>query len=247
MGFWVWVFIILIGITVIGVIALGVMIEINTQNKIKAMEDHLCRIIDFSATQKVIGLDGNTGLAIDEERKKICLLDYSQQNVAVRLFSYSDLLSSEIFEDGITVTKTVRSSQIGGALAGGLAFGGMGTIIGGISGKTQRYGNIESIDLRLTVNDTRNPLHCITFLDREAKKDGFRYKQAFQQARHWYGLIEVLIKRADLEDKTIHARDTPKILSGFIADELKKLAELRDRGILSNDEFQQQKMRLLVV
>jgi predicted Zn-dependent peptidase len=53
------------------------------------------------------------------------------------------------------------------------------------------------------------------------------------------------IKRADLEERAASANDLPKPASAFVADELKKLAELRDAGILSAAEFQRQKSRLL--
>ena len=198
MDFWTWVIMILVGAIVVAVIQ-----GINTSNKKKEMDDHLGQIKDFSATQKVMGSDGNTGLAIDERRKKICLINHRQRGVTKRVFLYKDLLSSEIFEDGATVTKTVRSSQLGGALIGGLALGGVGAIIGGLSGKTQTSGKVKRVDLRLTVNDTNNPLHDVNFLNLETKKDGILYKHPIQQARHWHGLIEVLIKRADIEDKRI--------------------------------------------
>ena len=97
----------------------------------------------------------------------------------------------------------------------------------------------------MTVKDTKNPIHDINFLDLETKKDSFLYKQAIQQARHWHGLLEVLIKSADIEDKAVKTIDTPKLPSGSVADELRKLAELRDAGILSIEEFNQQKSWLL--
>lgn len=228
MDFWTLVIIGLVGGVGLAIIQTG-----NISKKKKAMEDHLARIDDFSATQKVMGGDGNTGLAIDEQRKKVCLIDNRQQTVSLRVVSYKDLLSSEIFEDGATVTKTVRSSQIGGALIGGLALGGVGAIIGGLSGKTKTSGKVKKFALRLTVNDTKNPLHDVNFL----------YQGT--QARHWHGLVEVLIKRADTEDKTNITNSTPQIQPASIADEIKKLAELRDSGVLSVDEFQQQKARLL--
>jgi len=219
--------------------------EIKTSNKKKAMDDCLGHIDDFSATQKVMGSDGNTGLAIDEQRKKICLIGNRKKNVTNRVFFYKDLLSSEIFEDNVTVTKAVRSSQIGGALIGGLAFGEVGAVIGGLSGKTQTSGKVKRVDLRLIVNNIKNPLHDINFLDLETKKDDSLYKHAIQQARHWHGLIEVLIKRADLEDKVMNANGTRASKTESVADELKKLVELRDAGVLNSDEFQHQKLRLL--
>ncbi|MBS3955339.1 MAG: SHOCT domain-containing protein [Methylomicrobium sp.] len=212
--------------------------------KRKAMKIYLLEVPDFSVTQKVIGADGTTGLAIDEQQKKVCLIDHRQQNISCRVVSYESLLSSELFEDGSTVTKTVRSSQIGGALIGGVALGGVGAIIGGLSGKTNTSGKVKRIDLRLIVNDTQNPLHDVNFLNFEMNQDSPNYQSAMKTARHWHGLIEVLIKRADMED-----RENPATISQTqpisIADELKKLADLRDLGILSVEEFQQQKAKLL--
>ncbi len=65
-----------------------------------------------------------------------------------------------------------------------------------------------------------------------------------QSARHWYGIIEVLIKQAE-EDKKNAVNNVVQISQSSITDEIKKLAELRDIGILSDVEFQQQKEKLL--
>jgi preprotein translocase subunit YajC len=218
----------------------------SPRNK-KRMEKRMSNIPNFTATQKVIGIDGYAGLAIDEEREKICLSYPRQKEQIYRIISYKVLLSSEIFEDGVTVSKTMRGSQIGGALIGGVLLGGVGAIIGGLSGKTKTTGSVRKIDLRLTVNDTKSPIFDVTFLNKETKKDNPIYEQAIQSARHWHGLVEVLIKRADMEDKQKIA-STPIIQHSSIAsvaDELKKLADLRDSGVLSDQEFQQQKLKLL--
>ena len=211
----------------------------------KTMEDHLERINDFSVTQKVIGLDCNCGLAIDENRKKVCLIDYRQESILLRVVSYNDLLSSELYEDGEIITRTVRSSQIGGVLIGGLLLGRAGAIIGGLSGDTRSSGSVNKIDLRLMINDTKKPLHDVNFLNLETKRGGSRYQQATQQARHWHGLIEVLIKRADAEDKADVTNSTTVIQSSSVSDEIKKLADLLNSGVLSANEFQQQKAKLL--
>ncbi len=212
------------------------------------LENYMQQNSDFSGAQKLIGSDYKTGLAVNEKDKKIFLVKKGSQGViSFRVFSYKNLLSVEIFEDGETVTSTVRSSQIGGALIGGLVLGGAGAIIGGLSGKTKTSGEVEKIVLRLVVNHTKYPLHEIYFLNSEngnSKKTEF-YQYAMQQARHWHSLIEVLIKRADMEDKENAANNVVQISQSSIADEIKKLAELRDAGILSDVEFQQQKEKLL--
>lgn len=176
----------------------------------------------------------------------MCLLRHNSEGINVNVVRYQDVLSSELFEDGDTITKTSRSSQICGALIGGLALGGVGAIIGGLSGKKVNKDKVERIDLRLIVNDTKNPNHDLNFLDDETSKGGFIYKGAIKEARHWYGLIEVIIKQADQDDGKL-AKEEPNIASNsnHIADELEKLAQLYKDNILTKEEFEQQKKKLL--
>ena len=211
------------------------------------MHNQLANIDGFTATQKVFGVSF-TGIAIDEERKKVCLLGDRQRAGSFRIFTYKDLIASEISEDGITITKTNRTSQIGGALMGGLAIGGLGAMVGGLSGKTQTSSRVRNVELRLTVNDVTNPIHDVVFLNTEVDKSsgqGTEYDYAIKRARHWHGLITILIKQTDTEDKMSITNDRLQIRETSVADELKKLAELCDAGLLSADEFQQQKTKLL--
>ena len=224
------------------------LIYLPKKKKKMPQEDYLSHLSEFTETQKIMGVGGLVGLAIDEQRKKVCLIDYSQKRF--RTISYKDLLSSEVFEDGATITKTMRGSQIAGALIGNIAFGGVGAIIGGLSGKTKSTGTVSRIDLRLTVNDTKQPIFDITFLNKETEKDKTIYQQALQTARQCHGLVEVLIKRADMEDKQqAKSANAPMMQQTgqqmSVADELKKLSDLKDSGALTAEEYQQQKRKLI--
>lgn len=187
-----------------------------------------------------MGVKKRIGLVIDEKRKKICLIDGISKDVEPKIIFYQDLLAVELLEDGETITKTVRSSQIGGVLIGGLALGGIGAVIGGLSGQTETTGKVGKIILRLIVNDMAKPIHEIYFLNLEngIGKKSIRYQDAIKKARHWHGLMEIVIKRADMENIVQTSQNS-------VADEIKKLAELRDTGILSEIEFQQQKEKIL--
>ncbi len=244
MDFWSWVLL----IVVIGA-GIGIAQVVAVSNKKKAMEEKLESLPDFSPTQKIMGNNGDTGLAIDEERKKVVLIKNGPTGVDLKPITYRDVLSSEIFVDGETVTKTARGSQLGGATIGGLALGGVGAIIGGLSGKTRSSEKVKRVDLRVTVNDTKSPLHDINFMDIEGKKDGIIYKSAMDQARHWHGLIAVLIKMADNEDVRKEGGESSSQANGgstsSLADELSKLSDLRDKGVLSDEEFSIQKQKLL--
>ncbi|HTQ98576.1 MAG TPA: SHOCT domain-containing protein [Candidatus Acidoferrum sp.] len=98
------------------------------------------------------------------------------------------------------------------------------------------------------MNDTQAPYHDIAFMNIECKKSSPIYTLANQQARHWHGVIEILVKRAEVEERTIqpNAHSAPKALAGHsIADELRKFADLHKAGIITEEEFRQQKAKLL--
>lgn len=227
-------------------------------SKVKQPESHMrkmCGYLDgldgFETTCKIIADDEKSGMAIDDERRNICLITFHNHNPIGRILSYKDLMSSELFEDGVTLTKTSRTSQVAGALVGSALLGGVGAIIGGLSGRTESsIGKVNRIDFRLLVNDTSNPSHEVCFLAKAAMKNSPEYTKAIREARHWQGLMEVLIKRADEEDSANQKAPTdsvlmPTTLFQSLADEIKKLAELRDSGVLTAEEFQQQKNKLL--
>lgn len=221
----------------VGVLVLALIFGNIADNRI-ALDEYFSKLKNFTVTQKLDGLGlPATGIAVDEKLKKICLFSSSNKKVNAKIYPYKDILSSEIIKDGVSITKTSRSSQLGHALIGGLAFGGVGAIIGGLTGKTKTTEAAKSFDLCITVNDTEKPVHCITIIH-------------IEQAKHFHGLLQVFIKQADSEDnnkksKEIkHAEQTSQPPAS-IADELKKLAELRDSGILTDDEFENQKTKLL--
>lgn len=88
------------------------------------------RLPDFSPSQTLASPDGSACIGIDTARNKLCLMTHATIGRA-RVIAHRDILSVEVFEDGASVTKTSRSSQLGGALVGGLVLGGVGAIIGG--------------------------------------------------------------------------------------------------------------------
>ena len=209
-----------------------------------AQENQLNTLQDFSVNQKLMGADKKQGIAIDESRGKICFIDYHQEEPKFRIFLHKDILSSEIYQDGISITQTSRTSQIGGALIGSILFGSTGAIIGGLSGQTKTTNKVNRIDLRITVNDIKAPSYDLAILNKEIDKQSAEYVEIINKLRHWHGMLDILIKRADNEDKT-KEKDHSDGKNFSIADELKKLAELRDSGILSEEEFHYQKQQVL--
>jgi len=236
---------IIIVVFIITIVVAIVQVIITSSNK-KAMSERIKSIPNFIVTQEIMGNDGLTGIAYDDKNKKVCLINKNGNDFNQKLFSYRDILSSEILEDGNSITKTERGSQIGGALIGGLALGPVGLLIGGLTGKKKSIDKIKRVDIQIIVNDTTKPRHLINFLNTESKKDSFIYKSSIETARQWHAIIEVLIKKADLEDEEYNLRVSNRTSATYsISDELKKLSDLKNSGILTESEFQQQKRKLL--
>jgi len=205
MDFGHWLILIILG-TIVGVIY-WINRLINESTKRKDMTQGLSDIPDFSIRYKLMGEDGNTGIAVDEGRKKICLIHHTgyaktYPTLETRVFSYKDILSCEIIENGIAVIKTSRTNQIGSALISGLAFETLGTVVGGLPKKEVSSRKVKRIDMWLMVNDTKRPTHTVNFQNTEHKKGGIVYNQAMDKVRWWYALMETLIRQADTEDKS---------------------------------------------
>lgn len=147
--------------------------------------------------------DYDSMIALDEGNRKVAFV--SNKGVIYKIVNYKDVLESHVVENGISITKTSRSGQVGGALLGGVLAGGVGAIIGGLSSEKRTTDKVKKIELKIIVNDTEKPVQTITFLkgeyDKVFNKDSHEYKYAISQAEHWQSLMSVIIKQADEEEK----------------------------------------------
>ncbi|PEC48934.1 SHOCT domain-containing protein [Bacillus sp. AFS096315] len=197
----------------------------------------------------------NILLSFDKNSNQICFLrefgDKSEEgfNFSTKYFSYRDLLQSKIIEDSASVTQTSRSSQIGGALVGGTLAGGVGAIVGGLSGKTTTNQIVRSLKLQIVVNDPMGSTREMIFLQdsKGVSKDSGRYRDAIADINEWHNLISVLINQANKEDNEIIKNEqlhnnNPNINT---SDEIRKLYDLFKEGILTQDEFESQKKKLI--
>ncbi len=220
-----------------------------TVDKTKIIQENISRLENFTVTQSLANPEFRTGILLDEQKKEICLWIFSDAGDKWEdgRLHYNDILSVEIIEDGTSITRTNRVSQVGGALLGGILLGGVGAVIGGLSGKKETLnGKVKNLELKIIINDTSKPIFSISLLSKtsdEVSTNDAKYKEAKTKAYHWQAVFEAIIKQADAEEQQIQKSTT--VESGSISDELKKLAELKELGILTDDEFSEQKQKLL--
>jgi len=200
-------------------------------------------VTNFTVNQSISSLDTTKSLFLDETQKKLCIIDMATTTIQYKILSGESIIAIEVVEDGKTITKTDRGSQIGGALIGGLAFGGVGAVIGGLSGKTTSEIKVNKLTLHLLIDDVKRPVFDIDLLGFQTQKGSITYQEAMKKIDHWYGLLSILInsKKENMEVKNNVLLDSKNSMS----DELLKISDLRKNGILSEDEYIKCKAKII--
>ena len=198
-----------------------------------ADEIHLSVIEGFSSDALLGKFVSAVGF--DKSNMKICFVNDINE---INIYSFNDIMESEIVVDGLTLVKTSATSTIGRAIVGGVLTGGVGAIIGGVTGKKSHSELVNYIDLKICINDSSNPFYKIRFLDTECKKGDFIYKEGYEKAEKWHGIISTFIKQSDLKE------NQKESISSNVND-LLKLKELLDSDLLTREEFEEQKKKLL--
>ena len=213
----------------------------KAENHAKKFEDELNQLTNFTATKKQMGFWGL--IAIDDNKKQIAIKEHGDTIV---IYSYNDILSCEIVEDGETVYQ--KSRTIGRSIIGGAIAGGTGAVIGGLSGKTKENKEIKSLVLRIVFKSTNKPIVKLGFIDAERSKEKVDlsqpyyaqlYKEALDSVKDWKDTFEIIIDSVNSEIES-----TSNSYSS-VSDELIKLNDLKEKGILTAAEFEQQKKKIL--
>lgn len=170
----------------------------------------------------------------------------------IHVLQYSDIVSISYEENG----SDVFNKSLGGAVVGGLLFGGVGAIVGGNTAKATQNKEIRSMSIKILLKSTSNSTIVLKIYDGgygsalETKKiaDSIYYEGLMKEVSGIKDIFSIII---DIVDKNIAMKKSapassfPSSSSVTVADELAKLAKLRETGILSDEEFRAQKSKLL--
>lgn len=163
----------------------------------KYFENQLRGLLDFTVTLKVMRPDQVKGIAVDEEKGRICLMEFLNKRGIMKMVEYRDLLSTEIIEDGMPLTRVNRTGITGCALLQKLTIEDEAVNSANIPATGWSSEEPAEVNLRLIVNDPRKPVFMFNLLEGPEK---VAYADAVKQARAMHSLLERLIKRADQED-----------------------------------------------
>ncbi len=153
---------------------------------------------------------------------------------------YSEILDFELLEDGTTVS----SGGVGRAVAGGVLFGGAGAVVGAVTGKHKGTNIANSMEIRITTKDINNPVVFIKIFKGEHKKGSFIYNAYRDEAYKILSMLQIIVDRVN---KTQQSNEQNSVSNNnlSVVEELKGLKELLDSGILTQEEFEKQKSKIL--
>lgn len=103
-------------------------------------------------------------------------------------FPFSALISYELLEDDSLVT----SGGVGQALIGGAVFGGAGAVAGAITGKRTQKKKVESLYIKVTLNDFNTPCILIPLITKPMKTSSKEYQVAFEESHKILSVLDVI-------------------------------------------------------
>ena len=170
------------------------------------------------------------------------------------IFNYSDIIEVSYEENGSQLYTKSAGRTVGGAIVGGVLMGGAGAVVGGLSGASKQNKEIKNMDIKILLRSTSRTSCVLHFKDVDrvlkTKDDADRrlYETYVKNANQAKDVLSVIIDNAKQASTPIAqpiAQPVVAPASSSVADELAKLAKLKADGILTDEEFQAQKSKLL--
>ena len=183
------------------------------------------KLKDF--TESKVIKDETTALyfAVDEGRQEIFC---SSREKKIR-FKYQDIVTAEIKADG-EVLVTNKSVSLKGALVGGFFGGKLGAVIGGSSmGPSETTKRFSSLYIHVLLRDcdvTSFDIHC---LSEEREQSA-----AQQNAQDIFDILQLAMDK-------LQQSSSPRTA----IEELKDLAELKQQGLITDEEFAELKSKII--
>ena len=210
----------------------------------------------FHVSAKVVGVNNRYQFIVDDVDKRIILVEATGYK---KIVPFDKIMSVEMVEDNTMISSRSIGRTIGGALIGDLVAGRAGMIVGGLSGDTKQTKRVSKVEVIIKMRDFNDTaLHIPCFDARletnNTQKDikpedsifGPMYKKGVADAIKITQLVDIIIDQIENPSvQPISATPTQPSENNLesadpstsIADEIKKLADMKAQGLITDDEF----------
>lgn len=196
----------------------------------------------FQIEKDVKEPSGNFYLAIDAKNRRWVLVIPNLPHPYI--YKFKELISYELVDDG----ETTYSSNAGKALVGGLLFGAAGAVVGAASKKKVET-TCEDMHIDLNINVIKSPMQVLQINDEEISRDSELYKQKLAFAKNIMAMLAYIKENAEPTQPEEQQPEQKQLEgpqgTGDIYAEIEKLHALKEKGIITDEEFQKKKSSLL--
>ena len=156
----------------------------------KNIEENLSKFPELKFVKKFEGNQKEFLLCIDETNKKVVYFD----RFKTTSIPFKDIIGVEILEDGTVISKKSASRTVGGAIVGGVLAGGVGSVVGGLSGSSTQKTKISKIVVKVLLRNISNPsLEMVCHKNLPLDSNSFTYKSLRKNADNIKDVISVII------------------------------------------------------
>lgn len=234
-------------IAVVVVIAIITFASVSKDNQkleetVTAVASNESALSNFTATKTIEGPLGTYKVCVDEANEKVAYISKE----GTKVFSFEDMISVELLESGVTISKKSTARTLGGALVGGVLAGGAGMVVGGLSGSSRERRKVSSIIVKVTLRDVSNPsLNIVCFenykLPPYSDEEGMYL--FYGPAQEIVDTLTVIIDKVDARSPKTETSVNPT--SNSLSDEIAKLHQMLKDGIITEEEFSKMKDKLI--
>lgn len=174
---------------------------------------------------------------LDTEKQEVLICYYF--NWAIHKIPFREIIECEVIEDKNTVMK----GGVGRAIVGGALAGGAGAIVGANTRASKNM--IYNLQIRIITSNINNSLYTINIINNSTGVDvnSYEYKNGSLFANEVYAtIISIINQNKKQEDKEILKEDN---IQKSCFEQLEQLNGLKEKGIITQDEFETKKRELL--
>lgn len=173
-------------------------------------------------------------LRIDNQNRKIAICD--MKTGSIDIINFSELIECQILED----SNVIMQGGVGRAIIGGALAGNVGAIVGANTRKSKSM--IEKLQIRIVTNNINQSLYMINIINYPVERISSIYKEGMEFANNVYATIQSIISKSS---NSINVKKINEQSSNIYLEQLEKLAELKEKGIITESEFLESKQKIL--